>query len=189
MDPHSAKLSKFLSLILRHKPQVIGLRLDDHGWADVAELIDRVNQHGIPISQPLLERIVTIGNQQRFAFNADQSKIRAQQGHTLPVDVELVSETPPPILFHGTATRFLASIRSQGLVAGDRQHVHLTADELTAIQVGQRHGRAIVLKIEAQAMFRAGHSFFRADNGVWLTKTVPPRYIHFAPQQTTHQSR
>lgn len=179
MDKHLVKLSKFLSLILRHKPQVIGLQLDTHGWAEVEDLIDRVNQHGIPVSRELLETIVETNDKQRFALSADGSKIRANQGHSLAVVLDLPTQPPPPKLFHGTATRFLASIRSQGLVSGNRQHVHLSADELTAVQVGQRHGSPIVLTIAAEAMFLAGFPFFLSSNGVWLTATVPPRYIEF----------
>lgn len=179
MDKHSAKLSKFLSLILRHKPQVIGLQLDANGWAKVEELIDLVNQHGIAISYELLDAIVQQNDQERFTFNADRSKIRAHQGPALSVNLELVSEAPPPILFHGTATRFLSSIRLKGLLPGSRQHVHLAAEELTAIRVGQRHGHPVVLKVKAQAMCQAGYQFYCSNNGVWLTETVPPQYIEF----------
>ena len=179
MDKHSAKLSKFLSLILRHKPQVIGLQLDANGWADVEELIDLVNQHGIAISYELLDAIVQKNDKQRFTFNADRSKVRANQGHSLPVDLTLVAETPPPTLFHGTATRFLSSIRAKGLLSGSRQHVHLAAEELDAIRVGQRHGHPVVLMIQAATMGQAGYQFYRAKNGVWLTERVPPQYIQF----------
>jgi putative RNA 2'-phosphotransferase len=179
MDKHLAKLSKFLSLILRHKPQVIGLQLDANGWADVEQLIDLVNQHGIAISHDLLNVIVQNNDKERFAFNADRTKIRAHQGHSLAVDLELVAEVPPTILFHGTATRFLSSIRIRGLLPGSRQHVHLAAQEIDAIRVGQRHGQPVVLTIQAEAMCRSGYPFYCAKNGVWLTETVPPRYIQF----------
>ena len=179
MDKHLAKLSKFLSLILRHKPQVIGLQLDVNGWADVAQLIDLVNQHGIAISQELLDVIVQKNTQERFTYNADRTKIRANQGHALALDLDLVAEVPPTILFHGTATRFLSSIRTRGLLPGSRQHVHLAAEELDAIRVGQRHGQPIVLIIQAEVMCRAGYQFYCSQNGVWLTEMVPPRYIEF----------
>jgi putative RNA 2'-phosphotransferase len=185
MDSHLVKLSKFLSLILRHKPQVIGLSLDRQGWANIEELIDLVNQHGIPLSRDLLEIVVVTNDQQRFAFNGDRSKIRANQGHSLAINLGLSSCQPPSELFHGTATRSLASIRSQGLVSGQRQHVHLTADQSTAIKIGQRHGQPTVLKVAAEAMYLAGFEFFVSENGVWLTDTVPPRYIQFP--NTTNQ--
>lgn len=184
MDKHLIKLSKFLSLILRHKPQVIGLTLDPQGWADVEDLIERVNLHGIPVSRELLETIVRTNDKQRFAFSADGARIRANQGHSIAVELDLPTQQPPPKLFHGTATRFLASIRSQGLVAGRRQHVHLSADELTAIQVGQRHGSPVVLAIAADTMYLAGFPFFLSQNGVWLTEAVPPRYIEFPDVST-----
>lgn len=179
MDPHIVKLSKFLSLILRHKPQTIGLNLDGNGWAKVDDLIELVNEQGIPLTGPLLTEIVHNNDKDRFTFNADRTKIRAYQGHSIEVDLELISETPPAILYHGTATRFLASIRARGLVSGSRQHVHLSPDEITAIKVGQRHGRPVVLTIRAEEMSRSGYQFFCAENGVWLTETVPPQYIHF----------
>lgn len=179
MDKHLTKLSKFLSLILRHKPQVIGLKLDAHGWADVDELIDLVNSHGISVSQQLLDVIVSENDKARFTYNGDRTKIRAQQGHSLNVDVELTPQSPPQILFHGTATRFLASIREKGLLPGDRQHVHLTADEIVAIKVGQRHGQSAVLKIRAAEMWQTGHRFYHSQNGVWLAAKVPSEYIEF----------
>lgn len=182
MDKHAIKLSKFLSLILRHKPQVIGLRLDANGWAEVDELIELVNQHGIAVSQELLAAIVRQNDKARFTFNGDRTKIRAQQGHSLNVDLQLVAEPPPAILFHGTATRFLSSIRTQGLLPGSRQHVHLSAAAVNAIKVGQRHGNPIILTIHAQAMGQAGYQFFCSPNGVWLTAQVPPQYITFPSQ-------
>ncbi|NEQ46068.1 MAG: RNA 2'-phosphotransferase [Leptolyngbya sp. SIOISBB] len=179
MDKHSAKLSKFLSLILRHKPQVIGLQLDANGWADVEQLIDLVNQHGIAISYELLDALVQKNDKQRFTFNADHTKVRANQGHSLSVDLDLVAEQPPRILFHGTATRFLSSIREKGLLPGSRQHVHLAAEELDAIRVGQRHGHPVVLVIQANTMCQAGYQFYCAKNGVWLAERIPPQYIQF----------
>jgi len=179
MDKHSAKISKFLSLILRHKPQVIGLHLDANGWAQVDELIELVNQHGIALSSEMLDVIVGNNDKARFTFNADRTQIRANQGHSLNIDLDLVAEPPPAILFHGTATRFLSSIRDKGLLPGSRQHVHLSAEEVNAIKVGQRHGNPIVLTIQAAAMGQAGYQFFCSQNGVWLTERVPPQYIVF----------
>ncbi|MEM6835770.1 MAG: RNA 2'-phosphotransferase [Cyanobacteria bacterium P01_C01_bin.120] len=179
MDKHLTKLSKFLSLILRHKPQVIGLKLDANGWADVNELVDLVNLHGISISHPLLDLIVSSNDKEQFTYNSDRTKIRAQQGHSLDVDLGLIPQPPPQKLFHGTATRFLSSIQEQGLLPGTRQHVHLAVKEVDAIKVGQRHGQSVVLTVKAAEMNQAGHHFYCSDNGVWLTATVPPEYIRF----------
>jgi len=148
-------------------------------WAQFDELIELINQHGIAISPEMLDAIVANNDKERFTFNADRTQIRANQGHSLNVDLELVAETPPKILFHGTATRFLSSIRAKGLLAGSRQHVHLSAEEVNAIKVGQRHGNPIVLTIQAEAMGQAGYQFFCSQNGVWLTERVPPQYIVF----------
>ncbi|MEM6519569.1 MAG: RNA 2'-phosphotransferase [Cyanobacteria bacterium P01_C01_bin.70] len=179
MDKHLTKLSKFLSLILRHKPQVIGLKLDANGWADVDDLIDLVNLHGISVSQQLLDLIVSNNDKERFTYNSDRTKIRAQQGHSLDVDLGLMPQSPPQTLFHGTATRFLSSIREKGLLPGTRQHVHLAIQEVDAIKVGQRHGHSVVLTVKAAEMSQAGHQFYCSANGVWLTATVPPQYIQF----------
>lgn len=180
MHSNLVKLSKFLSLILRHKPETIDLTLDENGWADVAELIYLANKHNkTPLTRALLEEIVASNDKQRFAFNEDKSKIRANQGHSIAIDLALVPQAPPDILFHGTATRFIESIRTQGLIAKSRQHVHLSKDKATAIKVGSRHGKPVVLNIWATKMHLAGFEFFRSDNGVWLTKHVPVEYIEF----------
>jgi putative RNA 2'-phosphotransferase len=170
------KLSKFLSRILRHQPELIGLVLDPNGWADVEELILLANEKGTPLDRAIMEQIVATSDKQRFAFNADKSKIRANQGHSIAVDLNLTPH-PPEILFHGTATRFLAAIQQQGLLPGKRQHVHLSRSESIARQVGQRHGQPTVLTIRAGVMATAGFVFFCSDNGVWLTAHVPSAYI------------
>jgi putative RNA 2'-phosphotransferase len=177
MHKNIVKLSKFLSLILRHQPEVIGLSLDENGWADVAQLIELANQKGTALTIPLLEEVVATNDKKRFAFNTDKSKIRASQGHSITVDLALTPQQPPTYLFHGTATRFLESIRAQGLIPGSRQHVHLSADESVAQNVGQRHGKPIVLKVHSGKMAKTGHEFFLSDNQVWLTATVPPEYL------------
>jgi putative RNA 2'-phosphotransferase len=177
MNKNIVKLSKFLSLILRHQPEVIGLSLDENGWADVAQLIELANQKGTALTLPLLEEIVATNDKKRFAFNADKSKIRASQGHSITVDLALTPQQPPAYLFHGTATRFLESIRAQGLLPGSRQHVHLSADESVAMNVGQRHGKPAVLKVYSNKMAQAGYEFFLSENQVWLTATVPPEYL------------
>jgi putative RNA 2'-phosphotransferase len=177
MNKNIVKLSKFLSLILRHQPEVIGLSLDENGWADVTQLIELANHKGTALTLPLLEEIVATNDKKRFAFNADKSKIRASQGHSITVDLALTPQQPPAYLFHGTATRFLESIRAQGLLPGSRQHVHLSADESVAMNVGQRHGKPVVLKVDSGKMAQAGYEFFLSENQVWLTATVPPEYL------------
>lgn len=178
---HSAKIlertSKFLSLVLRHQPEAIGLTLDDGGWVEVDRLIAQAVAHGKPLDRELLEEIVATNDKKRFAFSPDGRRIRASQGHSVRVELGLSPQTPPATLFHGTATRFLASIEAQGLVPGSRQHVHLSADVETAERVGARHGKPLVLPIQAAAMHRDGHVFFLSENGVWLTDAVPVRYI------------
>ncbi len=179
MDRSLVKLSKFLSLVLRHQPEIIGLSLDENGWADVIQLIDLSKQSRTPLTKTLLEEIVATNDKVRFSFNEEKSKIRASQGHSIKVNLALVPQQPPNNLFHGTATRFLESIRDRGLVPGNRQHVHLSLDESTAVKVGQRHGKPVVVKIRGFDMYQAGFVFFRSDNGVWLTEIVPPEYIIF----------
>lgn len=172
-------MSKFLSLVLRHKPEEIGLALDDHGWADVEELIRLVCQSGRPITREFLDQLVVENDKRRFAFSEDGRRIRANQGHSVVVDLGLAAEEPPERLYHGTASRFLESIRAEGLHAASRQHVHLSQDVGTATRTGQRHGRPVVLVVLARAMHHAGFSFFQSANGVWLTESVPSQYLVF----------
>ena len=179
MNKQLIKISKFLYLLLRHKPETIGLTLDQQGWAEIDILIDLLHKQGTKINRLMLEEIVANDNKQRFSFNQDKSKIRANQGHSLKVDLALEPKQPPEYLFHGTATRFIESIAIQGLQKQKRHHVHLSSDESTAIKVGQRHGKPVVLKIYAQKMSDAGFTFFLSDNQVWLTDTVPVVYIDF----------
>jgi putative RNA 2'-phosphotransferase len=169
--------SKFLSLVLRHRPDVIGITLDAEGWVPVEDLLAACAQHGRAISRKQLDVVVRTNDKQRFAFSADGSRIRANQGHSLPIDLGLVSLEPPELLYHGTVPRFLESIRQEGLTRGNRHHVHLSPDTQTATKVGQRRGRPVVLVIEAGRMFRDGHEFYQSENGVWLTDAVPPAYI------------
>lgn len=170
-------LSKFLSLVLRHQPQTIGLTLDAAGWADVEELLTRLTHHGHPADRALLETLVAQSDKQRFALSPDGQRIRANQGHSVPVELGYTPQTPPELLYHGTATRHLEAIRAEGLVRGSRHHVHLSPDTDTARRVGQRHGRPAVLTVRAGDMSRAGHAFFVSDNGVWLTDAVPPQFL------------
>ena len=176
-DKKAIKLSKFLSLILRHKPETIGLTLDSQGWANVDALIELAKAKGTQINRDLIEEIVSCNDKQRFTFNEDKSKIRANQGHSVVVDLALTPQEPPEYLYHGTAKRFLDSILSCGLIKQSRNHVHLSSDRSTAIKVGKRHGAPVVLQIQSGKMYEAGLKFFLAKNNVWLTDSVPPQYI------------
>lgn len=168
--------SKFISLILRHKPETIGITLDEHGWANVNELIAGVSKTH-PLDMAMLERIVAEDEKQRYSFNEDKTLIRANQGHSIPVDVELEEVQPPEVLFHGTGERFVASINEQGLIPKSRLYVHLSLDEETAHKVGQRHGKPLIYKVKSGEMYRDGYKFYRSVNGVWLTKAVPVKYL------------
>jgi len=180
MDRNLVSLSKFVSLILRHEPQRIGLTLDAQGWAGVEELLAAAARHGTVLTRENLESIVAQNEKQRFAFSDDGQRIRARQGHSIDVNLELACQTPPDILFHGTATRFLESIRATGLEARSRQHVHLSHDEATAMQVRQRHGKPVVLKVRAGQMHAVGHQFFLSENHIWLTAAVPVEFLELA---------
>ena len=174
------KLGRFLSLVLRHNPQAAGISLDEHGWADVRALLAGVSCTGLCIDMETLESIVRENNKQRYSFNEDHTKIRANQGHSLQVDVELTASTPPQYLFHGTAARFLAKIQREGIQKMGRQYVHLSGDIETAEAVGRRHGTPVVIRVDAEAMARDGITFYRSENGVWLCDAVLPKY--FDPQ-------
>lgn len=166
-------LSKYLSLILRHKPEIAGITLDANGWADINSLLA-----GAKINFETLERIVRENDKQRFSFNADKTKIRANQGHSIKVDVELEEKVPPEFLFHGTIERNATSIERDGILKGTRLYVHLSADVETAEKVAaRRNGDKVIYKISAQIMNRDGYKFFQSKNGVWLTKFVPPKYF------------
>lgn len=168
--------SKFLSLVLRHQPDVIGLSLDAEGWADIDDLI-RLARGRKPLTRALIEAAVENNNKQRFATSADGRRIRARQGHSIDVDLGFVPVTPPARLYHGTATRFVESIRREGLDKRSRRHVHLSADADTARNVGARHGTPAILVVHAAEMAAAGHAFYRSENGVWLTDAVPAAFI------------
>lgn len=179
MSREIARVSKFLSLILRHEPQRIGLVLDPNGWANIEELLRRANEHGAELNRELLDQVVAENDKKRFAISSDGLRIRANQGHSVNVELNLPSTPPPERLFHGTASRFLDSIRSQGLIPGKRRHVHLSPDAVTARRVGQRHGRPVVPEIRAGRMASEGHVFYISENGVWLTERVPVEFIQF----------
>jgi putative RNA 2'-phosphotransferase len=171
------KYSKFLSLILRHKPEEIGINLDENGWVDVEQLIQGFNRKGYEFNFAILEEIVYTNDKNRFCFNEDFSKIRANQGHSKRVDLGLTPMVPPDILYHGTATRFWPSICKKGLIRGSRQYVHLSQERQTASKVGIRHGKLLVLLIASKSMHAKGHNFYLSKNRVWLTDHVPVEFI------------
>lgn len=166
------KTSKFISLILRHKPEEIGITLDEHGWANVDDLI-----RGVNIDMKTLEQIVETDDKQRYSFNADKTFIRANQGHSIPVDVELDELRPPEFLWHGTGEKYMNSICRDGLIPKSRLYVHLSSDMETAITVGKRHGNVVLLRVDARKMYQDGFKFYLSKNGIWLTKYVPTSYL------------
>lgn len=169
---------KYIALILRHKPETIGITLDEHGWAKVDELITGIQKTRPEFNMEVLEEIVRTNNKQRYAFNEERTKIRANQGHSIHVDVELREAVPPEILYHGTGERAVPSILEQGLLPGNRLYVHMSTDVQTAINVGKRHGKPFAFCIQARRMQEDGFRFYLSENGVWLTKTVPPAYLN-----------
>lgn len=175
-DDRLVRAGRFISKILRHKPEIIGITLDEHGWANVDELIAGVNRT-LPMDMETLEEIVRTNNKQRYSFNEDKTLIRANQGHSVPVDVELTQAEPPEILYHGTAERFTAAIDAEGLRPMSRLYVHLSKDAETAANVGSRHGKPVVYEVLAGEMHRRGVIFFLSVNGVWLTKEVPKEFL------------
>ena len=177
-DRRLRNTSKFISLILRHKPETIGITLDEHGWADVQALIDGVN--GFPgnvLDMEILEEIVRTDNKQRYSFNEDHTLIRANQGHSIPVDVELEERIPPDILWHGTGEKYVASIDANGLIPKSRLYVHLSSDVETARKVGSRHGKPVIYEVDCRQMHADGYRFYLSVNKVWLTKEVPAKYL------------
>ena len=176
--PNLTQISKFLSLILRHKPETIGIALDEHGWAEVSELIEGVNATGqYQLDQEVLEEIVRTDNKQRYSLNEDHTLIRANQGHSIPVDVELERAVPPEVLYHGTGEKFVESILRQGLLPKSRLYVHLSGDVETARKVGARHGRPVIFQVDCARMNADGYEFYLSKNRVWLTKAVPVEYL------------
>lgn len=170
------KTSKFISLILRHKPGVIGITLDEYGWASVEELLEGISKTQY-IDMAMLEKIVATDSKQRYSFNEDKTLIRANQGHSIAVDVELPIKKPPVILYHGTGEKYVSAIDEQGLIAKKRLYVHLSKDEDTAKLVGARHGKPVIYEIYASQMYNDGFAFYQSVNGVWLTKSVPVKYM------------
>lgn len=177
-DKRMRNTSKFISLILRHKPEVIGISLDEHGWADVEDLIAGVNRsEGHSLDVRTLEEIVRTDEKQRYSFNDDHTLIRANQGHSIPVDVELEEKTPPDVLWHGTGEKYVSSIDAQGLIPKSRLYVHLSVDVETAKKVGSRHGKPVIYQVDCRKMTEDGILFYQSANKVWLTKAVPVEYL------------
>ncbi len=167
--------SKFISLVLRHKPETIGLTLDAEGWASVPDLLQRMATHGHVLSRGELETLVAENDKKRFTLDGD--RIRAAQGHSIDVSLGLEPIAPPDRLYHGTATRFVAAIRAEGLSRQSRQHVHLSPDVETATKVGQRHGKPHIFTVHAARMAEDGYHFYHSENCVWLTDRVPVEYL------------
>jgi putative RNA 2'-phosphotransferase len=171
------RVSKRLSFVLRHRPDSIGLVLDEAGWADVDALLTALAAHGLPLGLDELEHVVATNDKRRFAFDASGTRIRASQGHSLPVELGYAAEPPPAVLFHGTPERNVPAILAEGLRPGRRHAVHLSADVPTARRVGERRGPAAVLRVDAGTMAAEGARFTRSANGVWLVDAVPPRHL------------
>lgn len=170
--------SKFLSYVLRHEPQAIGLELDTDGWTDIDTLISGAARDGRTLDRQLIQQVVDSSDKKRFSISEDGQRIRAVQGHsTKTVDLQFEEKRPPATLYHGTATRFMASIHEQGLIPGSRHHVHLSQEVETANAVGQRYGTVVILKVAALQMLEQGFKFYQAENGVWLTELVPVKFI------------
>lgn len=168
-----------MSLVLRHKPETIGLALNENGWADVQEMIAKMNATGAGVDLKLIQTVVETNDKKRFAFNEHQTMIRASQGHSVEVDLELTELQPPELLYHGTIQESVDLIRTEGLKKMSRQHVHLSKDKETAQKVGSRRGKPVILEVRAAAMHAAGHPFYLSANEVWLTDEVPVQYIQF----------
>lgn len=178
MTEYFKRKSKLLSLVLRHSPAKIGIELDGNGWADVSKLLIACSNSGYRISLAQLKEIVANNDKMRFSFNEDGSKIRANQGHSIKnIDLEFKEIEPPVVLYHGTVAKFMGAIRETGLQKMNRQHVHLSETKNTAIKVGSRRGKPNILVVKSGLMFKDGYKFYRSENGVWLTGTVPWKYI------------
>ena len=170
------RTSKYLSLILRHKPEAAGITLDEHGWADVEKLIEGIRKSR-PFDREMLEEIVRSDEKGRYSFSEDRTLIRANQGHSIPIDVELPVVDPPEYIYHGTGEKSVASIDALGLLPRTRLYVHLSGDIETARKVGSRHGKPVIYTVLSGEMARAGVTFYRSVNGIWLVKAVPPQYL------------
>lgn len=179
-DEQLVKVSKYLSKHLRHQPERLGLTLQPGGWVEVRDLLAACAKNRFPISRAQLDAVVAQNDKQRFSFDATGERIRANQGHSVEVDLELTPQTPPAVLYHGTGAGSVPTIRQEGLLKLRRHHVHLSADTETALRVGARHGKPHVFVVDAPAMHAAGHVFYRSENGVWLTEHVPAAFLRDA---------
>ena len=179
-EKENKKISKFLSFVLRHNPESIGLKLDDNGWAETEDLLKKMNDRGFNVTADVLNHIVATNSKQRFSFNENKTKIRASQGHSINVELNLKAATPPEYLYHGTGEKFVSSILANGLQKRERQQVHLSKDRETAIEVGQRHGKPRVFIVEATHMCSEGFLFYLSDNNIWLTDHVPAQYLRLS---------
>jgi putative RNA 2'-phosphotransferase len=178
MSKQLSDVSKFLSYVLRHQPDAIGITLDREGWVDIAALISAAGNAGKQLDHQCIQTVVATSDKKRFSISEDGLRIRAVQGHSTDrVDISYAEKTPPALLHHGTATRFLESINKEGLKPGSRQYVHLSEDKDTARTVGQRYGKPVVLTIRALQMHEQGFKFYQAENGVWLTLSVPVLFL------------
>ena len=171
------KASKFISLVLRHKPEEANLKLDEHGYSNTEDLLQGMNKKGFKVTFTDLKRIVEQDEKQRYSFNDNKTKIRANQGHSIKVDLELQSIKPPNVLYHGTATRFKDSILKEGIKKQKRQYVHLSSNIETATKVGKRHGELIIFSVDSKRMYKDGYKFYLSENKVWLTDYVPNKYL------------
>ena len=179
-DKRFVHVSKYLSKYLRHEPEALGLTLASGGWVEVDALLLAAASHGMPISRPELDEVVARNSKQRFSFDETGKLIRANQGHSVEVDLQLEPLTPPEVLYHGTAAHLVEAIGRDGLLKMSRHHVHLSVDPATARQVGGRHGRPVVFEVAAGAMHSEGYTFYRSANGVWLTDHVPPQFLRLS---------
>lgn len=177
-EKQKTHISKFLSLVLRHKPETIGIKLDQNGWIDINELIEKSNKYGVQFDRETLNHIVATNSKKRFAISENFDKIRASQGHSVKIELGYINKKPPEILFHGTSEKSVQSILEKGLKRQNRQHVHLSNDIETANKVGQRHGKPYIFEVLAEQMFNDNFEFFISDNGVWLTENVPKKYLN-----------
>jgi putative RNA 2'-phosphotransferase len=176
-EKQQTHISKFLSLVLRHKPETIGIELDQNGWIEISELIEKSSKYGVQFDRETLNHIVATNSKKRFAYNDKLDKIRASQGHSIEIELGYTNQKPPKILFHGTSEKSVQSILKKGLERLNRQHVHLSSDIETAKKVGQRHGKPYIFKVFAEQMFNDNFKFFISENKVWLTDNVPEKYL------------
>ena len=182
-EKHLAKISKYLSKHLRHQPEILGLSLEDGGWVKVEDLLKACARNNFPISLETLKETVEKNDKQRFSFNETGEKIRANQGHSVEIDLQLKPQKPPAKLFYGTAQRNISMIEEHGLLKMARHHVHLSADTETARRVGMRYGRPVIFEIDAARMLATGFEFYVSANGVWLVESVPPKFLkYYEPQ-------